>query len=574
MIIELKKYKSSLPTLSTQVCVVVGLSLTLGVLLARESLPYIYHPDEPVLLKQPFKRLIQYRAGDFSSPFSLYDFLLVIWLGATFLFGYLIEAFPNLVYFQEEIILESPSIILAARLLSVVLVSLGNFLFFSLVEKWTQNRNIALLFALLFVFNPFLLSSAFKVKFEALVYLSTIFLFSILLQYLYSHNPSYRYKAYFWAIFSLSVRIELVMFLILLIGLDLKYWGPSPLKTHFLSPKLLRTVGFALLGFSLFTLLPLSLFYTLIPLKPKLDLVSSNTFFGNIILGFYLNVKNGILLNRIYENWNYYIKFIGVIFSIPLITYLLSIRRKEVFWLLHPIGIFAFLLINILSFPRYFLPVSTGLLVLLFINYMRNHTKRKLILSGVVLTLISFVLFGIQFLLLNFGHRDPRTLAKEFIEEYTDSVDLIAMETISGAGFHPPILECKEQMLAKIQLSQRYSPYASSKYQIQIKRNLTQPCRKILDICEVNYLEPGSLNSNAFLNTKDISHFQGLDPKYFISVYPLAYLESLYPDHKGFYQALQNDFFLVKSFSKHIEYFDPRVKLLNTRKSVYVYKKT
>ncbi|MEM9719122.1 MAG: hypothetical protein AAGA10_07740 [Bacteroidota bacterium] len=550
---------------------IVGVSFILGILLASESLPYVYHPDEPVLLKQPFKRIIQYRAGDFSSQFSLYDLLLTTWLGITYLLGYLMGLFEGISHFREELILESSTVIFSARMLSVVLVCLGNGLLFSFIAKETHKKPLALLFALLFLTNPFLLVSAYKIKFEALVYFCSIFLFTRVFPYFSAPDASQRRKVYFWAILALAVRIELIVFLLLILIFDSSVVGIRRSSLNRFT-QILRPIGWGIVAYCLITLYPLTLLHQFLGKSPELGLVTGHTFGGNVLMGLFTNLKNEEIPTRIQENGEYYLPLLFSIFFFPLLTCILTIQRKHLWWLLYPLGILTFLLVNTLHFPRYLLPVSTGFLLILFINYRVSPTKRKHILFGISLSLVSFLLIAAQFILVSLSP-DPRTQAKEFILAYTHPEDLLAMETLSGAGSYPPLWECKDQMVAKAQYAQAYSPYMGTKYQIQIQRNMTFPCRRILDICEINYLGPNPQTNSPFLNTKDLAHFRSLAPKYFISVYTLDQLKFIYPAHTLFYEALKKDYFLVKFFPKNLDYFDPRMKLLNTRKPVYVYKK-
>ena len=550
---------------------IFGISLIVGIVLASESLPYIYHPDEPVLLKQPFKRLIQYKAGDFSSAFSLYDLLLVLWLGLTYLVGYTLGIYSGITHFGEEIILESASVVFAARMLSVFLVSLAHGCLFFFLKRQKISPFQAFLFNLLFLFNPILLAFAYKIKFEAIVYFFSIFLLSK--TYDYFQTKTQRNKVYFWIIISLAVRIELIIFFFLAIIIDLNSgFFKRPLSELF-TAKFIRSISLGILIYCLITLHPITFLYSFYPERAGLNLVSEHTFLGNILTGLINTFKKGQISIQIKENWHFLYPILISIFFIPILTSLVSTSKRTIVWIVHPLGVFLFLMVKSAIYHRYLLPLSTGLLSFLLVNYLQAQKNKKYILIGTVLCLFSFVLLSTQLLVLRLIHTDPRTLAKEFILTCTDQDDLLAIETISGAGSFPPIRECDDQMIAKSQYAKQFLPYAGTRYRLLIERKINYPCRRILDICELNYLESNPTSNNQFINTKDTAHFKKLDPKYFISKYSFNHLESIYPNYKSFYQHLKKYFVLIKVFPKHITYFDPRMKLINTRHSIYVYKK-
>lgn len=197
-------------------------SLVIGIVIIQYGLPYSLHPDEIYLIKHPIKNIFNYAHLEFTSPMSLYGWGLTIWYGMVYCFGWLFHFWGNFGEFQNMIITEHGTITFFGRLYSVLLICVAHYFIYKLIRKITSDKLTKRISFLLFVLNPVLLSSAYWVKFEAAVYLSSCIMLNITYDYFVLNKGNYRKYIYIISIILLSVRIELVCFLFAILIFDYK----------------------------------------------------------------------------------------------------------------------------------------------------------------------------------------------------------------------------------------------------------------------------------------------------------------------------------------------------------------
>ena len=546
------------------------LSFILALFPAFEGFPFIVHWDEELVYRRPFRRVFQYISGDFSSPTNLFDLFLLIWYVFGYGLGRIIGYWADFSEFQEHLIMESGIILVWGRLLSAIYLSIGNCLIHLFFTKLTHSSVKVLLTSLCLVFNPFLYPSLILIKFDGLVYLFTCILLISSFRYFRFQDSYHRKVLYFVGFLSLSLRVELLLFIVMAIGVDLWKWRKNPSKNR-IRP-LIKPIGLGLSLSLIFTLYPVSYLYKYFFPQKTIGLASRMSYGENIVRRIFTNIQQVDFLSIAGESLAYYGEllisilgpFIGVIFLVSQI--------REPFsriYLIHLIafgGILGFFGVNLVHYA-----VSPSLIILFVTlqHILQDDSKWKPL--ALVISLVFMSSISIQYSYLLYHTKSPAVRTHQFLLENTHPQDLIAIETLSGAAFHPHLTECRAA--EKIRVAKQVSKYGGSELEIQIKKGMIQPCRNQLDICEINYLSANPDKSNDFVNTFDISQMKSLQPKWFVTTHPL---QPPYPtDAKmdSFFQYMNYSYVMDTLLDEQEGIIDPRVRMINIRRTFYLFRR-
>ena len=553
--------------------IVLG-TLVVSIPIIGDAYPHVFHPDEPGILKRPFKHFYQIFKGDFSASLLLYEWLLVIWMGIGFILGLLFQFWSSFKEFSNALVLESGVVIIWGRLLSVVLTSLGHLLLFHFFSSFTSDRRKLALAALCLVFNPFFLPTLFWIKFDAIAYLYSVLTFIFCYRYLILGQSHLQHVIYALGIFALAIRVETVLLPSMVILYDTLRFIRNRERV-WQSPKS---------GWSLAISIGLLFFFTLYPVKwiyqlsapPSANHLADGINFGEkIILRIFSNSERSNFSILLWDSFSYFSLVLGVILGpiaigiFVLSTYLTPQIR---YFSIYVISLLFVLTIFGVPFFRYSLLPSLIIFNVSLIYLLIDTSKLNQIL--LLIHTLFFVSCGINYLSFKTFNTDPRLLAKEYVLEQTESKDLIAIETLSAKGFYPPFEECMQEMEEKSKLAKNLSSTGGYAYDILLQNSTESPnCRKLIDICEVNYLSEDPSKNNLFINTYDTLHLATVSPKLYVSSRSPENWSKYYYQFQAFYRHVLSAYPHVKEFSANEGIWDPRVQLMHGRRSIFVYSK-
>ena len=546
------------------------LTVLLGLIVACEGFPFMVHWDEELVFNRPFQRLYQYLQGDFSSSTNIFDLLMLLWYGLGYLLGKAIGLWQEFDQFKEQLILQEGLILVWGRLLSAIYVATGNCIIYLQLKPIYATKKGLWLAGLGLVFNPILFPSLFLIKFDALVYLLSCLLLVNCYQYVVLRNSSARKTIYFLGLFSLFLRADLFLWCALVILWDVKTWWEgklqSPMKEISRPGMLALSLGFLL------TLLPFNLIYSILFPQPSVGLTMSLSYGANIFQRIVLNVQKEEYLQLMFDTGHFYGGIILTILGpiIPIVFFTILFRESKTrFFGLHLAIFLGILLFFGVKYIHYsvtpiicMLSLSLFSLPSLFPNWYRTI---------LICLFLYFLSLSVPYLLFLVDEEHPALAARSFLLENSTDKELLAIETLSGAAGHPHLIPCRieERMQAALKLSR----FGGTELKIRQKRGATNPCRRQIDICEVNYLSSNPKQSSEFVNTYDPSHLEKLSPSWLVTQHPLRpnYPSSLEID--SFFQYAKAHYELDTLFHKNEGIIDPRIQMINIRRTFYIYKR-
>jgi hypothetical protein len=545
-----------------ELIIVFAAAFALGAFVCSWGAPYIFHPDEIFILKRPFKRVLEYSQFDFSSTYSLYDFLLLCWYGCYFLLGKFLGLWMTFDAYREAIILEDFKIIYCGRLLSCTLAAAGNVVYYAFLRGYFSKPERYLVAAIL-VCNPFLIPSLFWIKYDALMYLLFALIFCSAYRYLIRKETDFRNYTYFLLLAALSARIEVILFALLFLLTDLiQHWHTRKIK-NFFNHRLVKFCVAGLVIWMCFTLYPLNVAYKMFG-GNSVGLLESKSYEGVIFSDIVSN------FSRLTDVGKTFFQYTGVtiLLGLPLLVLFVLCVKDEPNTIMKSLFIaYPVLFTLIISFTRflsihYVMAFVPFIFLLGFVKLSSFEGRQKTLWLWFVLAYALTI--SLPFLIINTTRPDPRMLARDYILTNTFAGDTIAVETISMHGFHPLLNECPAELKAKADYLQSTMHASPESYLLRSRyAENDHDCRYILDVFDVNYLSVNPSNSNAFINTYDPDHFEQIKPEYFVSSKPSERVNQLVINYQ-----------LAARFEP-FDFVDPRCDLLYANKpAMTIYKRS
>ena len=536
----------------------------------HEGFPFIVHRDEEVVFKRPFKRLYQFLEGDFSTTTNLFDIFLLGWYGLGFIIGKILGFWKDFSEFKDLLILQDPYLLIWGRLLSTLYVAIGNVLVCQFLTRFTSKRSSLVLVALCILVNPILLPSVFLMKLEGLVYLYSCILFILSYLYIVEGRNNLQFWVYAACSFSIAIRVELLVFPLILLIHDI-YEANWPIKWEGVR---MRAKGLMIgLGLGiLVSFYPLFLIFNWLQPSPVKGLEPQMSY-GDKIIGHILhNLQQPSFLEQAGNTLVYYLDLLILVLGpFLLLMSLLSFKKRPrhrlyALHLLILVGIISFFGH---SFVHYALSLSLILELIAFVWALQSPNKYKNLL--LFLHLIWTGSLSLIYLYQIDTYPSPLLKTRTFLLENSDPNELLAIESLSGASVHPHIWECEIE--AKIQAAKQVSKFGGTQYQIVLERGINQPCRRQIDICEINYIAKEEYQSNSFVNTLDIPHLEQIRPDWYVSANQLEPSYAPLEKRDSFYNHVLIQYALDTVFRKDAHFFDSRTRKINIRKTFYVYKR-
>lgn len=559
----MKKIKNLIKLIDPFIIILFVLSICIGLFISLTGKPYVLHPDEIFILKRPFKRVLEYVQMDFSSQFSLYDLCLLIWFSIYFVIGKIIGLFSSFTDFKEQIILEKFHIIYWGRMLSVIFIALANTSLFLFIKNLFSNIYLQILCLFIILFNPVLIPSVFWLKYDALIFLLMSILMPLCLKYIYHKEYKYRNYIYFLLFVTLSVRIEIILFMVIFTIYDIYLHKVN--KNVFFEISFIKIIGLGIVIYSLLTLHPISFLFNKLDIQTtNKNLLTSHGYNSSISNRIMAQIKHNFLAT--FPTFFYYLKVIfllvGPVFVFLFIKKVYNNFQENIIFIIYILGFITIITLFNHQTVHYTLSfISLFLLIPLIEISTKSQKTQSIILVFQVLYVSTITL---PFIINNSSHIDPRFSSKQYLLENTTSEDLIAIETISMHGHYPVIEETSHRITQKSDIYQQNFKQENIGLSIKKKEKKdTANCRKILDVFTTNYLSQNIQSSNDFINTFDTLHLLKKEPKYFVS-YRLG--------KEPFHQFLFRNYTLVKTFEPY-KFMDVRCNLLYTYKpSIFVLK--
>ena len=559
------------------VCILLLLSFIVGLVTINYGLPYSLHPDESYIIKDPLKNILNYSHFEFTNTMSLFNWCLLIWYGLVFLFGLLFHQWLNFTEFKNLIIIESGTIYFYGRLLSVIMITVAHYVIYRLLSKLSNRKHLTAITLIPFIFNPVLLASVYWVKFDVATYLASCILLNLLLEYFVLGNSDIRGKIYYLSIAFISIRIEIICFLVSLLVFD--YLRSKSASKPFYDKFFVRSVLAGILLYACITFYPITVLYkTFHSCDGDAVLATEKTFETAIGSGVIAQINSGKFLSIFTDNLKFYLT-LSSLSMLPafLITLLLLhkfIRNKIGYALESGRTLFLYFymflfLVVLLLFPyhatHYFLSIVTIMLLItsVCVLTMTNVGARNLFLG---INLAYIVTLSAEFLMAANLKPDTRFLATAYILSKTNIHDLIAVETMSMDGYHPLLNESAKVLRDKSEAVKKIMKGTGLQYELRAKMNI-QDSRNILDIFSVNYL-----NNNDWINDYDLNNFKSKHPEYYATTYDMKTRDANMRVAK-FYDYIAANYIQDTTFQ--LTHFDYRLKfLLSTEpyfKNVYFY---
>ena len=456
--------------------------------------------------------------------------------------------------------------------------SLGHVLIIRFFTRLTTQKGFLVLIALCLLHNPILLPSVFLMKLEGLVYLSSCILFILTYTYIVQGKRTRAFWVYFVGLFAMAIRVELLVFPLICFLHDHQtlfiYFFPQ--KT-FLAP--LRGGVLGLVSAFLLTLYPLYFWHRNFSSQPKVELEGKIAYGEKILSKISHNLVQPGFIAATWDTLCYYLDVLfWVLGPILLGTFLVSLLRpqRHLYFGLH-VGI----LLSIIclfghSYVHYALSLSLLIELLAYIWVIQSSWKFAHWILALHLLWVGSLSIGYLYTLGK--HPPPLLKTHHYVLANSEVEELLAVETLSGAAAHPHIPEC--ELEERIQLAQKLSPFGGTKYKLTLEQGENEPCRRQVDICEVNYLSAHPGESNDFVNTYDIAHLDSIRPAWYISTSPILPISegrgergipsSSTNRQNSFYQHMLQHYEIDTIFHKNAHFYDSRVRKINIRETFYV----
>lgn len=460
-------------------------ALVIKLSMVAYGLPYLFHPDEPYIFKDPFKILFKYTKLDFSSSTNLLFWAVTAWYALFFAGGLLTGHIKGLAEFQDLLAGEDASIILYGRLLSILLSLGGTWFILQIIKRHAKDGALFLLLGLTLILNPIELLSNLWIKFDPAVYFFACLLLNHAYRYFTGNEHHLRNRIYILSFIGLSLRVDLIAFMAAFVLLDFRRHRYGSAREF--ARARLRPSAIGMLAYLAITMLPFTLLLGS-RLAASGDVGVTQPFESAIVSKYVQNFSLVTLLKIMFNNIGFYLVTCTLLTFGPLVFIPLfkeasddafSDYRKMI------LGFLAVLFIPLMFFgyfaPHYFSISALALLVLnfLFIAAIKN---RKWRLGIAVFNLVFAGSISVQLILAISSRTDTRLEARAYILETTTKSDLIAIEKYLNEGFFPPVDECPEVLAEKIQAIKKYGMGTGETFRLKMQRMDTSACRNILEI--------------------------------------------------------------------------------------------
>ena len=543
--------------------------IILRVTLLKFGLPFILHPDEVYIIKDPFKLANNYSNFIFNNPLNITYYFHLIWYGILFILGYVFSFWNGLQEFKGQLAIESPIIIIWGRLLSLILSVTANVVLFSLIKKISSIKFIQWIFLLTIMFNPFELISNTWIKYDPYVYLMISIILYNMYVYMVLENFGFRKRLYFLIFIGLAVRIDLIIALVALVMYDIAKLSSANIISYVHKNWVLLFKG--VLIFLLITLEPLRYWYNWNNLKLEGNKIVKP--FWEVILSkiFTNNLDTSLEKLFVMNSYVYIIQFFLFCLG-PLSFYFFFIsvwKRKKIrpFFTMFVINSII-LLIFPLNSAHYFLINSIIVIVIVFYEITHYDLKKSryfLIINAIWITSISIVLYFTVVIT-----NDPRIEARNFLLGITNYEDLIGVENMINPGMCIPLDEKKSVLKSKAMFVRETLKGSGLTFDIKAERVNDKNARKLIGICNNYDWGIEGVNRKWYIRKEDIQSINQAGLDYFVTT--RNYDNNLNSNYKDF---LKKKFTLIAKFEPFI--FDPRVDIITCKESfltpAYIWKK-
>ncbi|MBN8703031.1 MAG: hypothetical protein J0M08_08195 [Bacteroidetes bacterium] len=525
-------------------------------ILINYGIPYKIHVDEMAILTDPFKILLMYAEGNFSTPTNILNWLYLIWYAIVFAIGLIFNQWDNFAEFKLFMISENSSFLLSGRMFSLLISTFGSLVLTKLIFKITPAAIFRIIFSLIVVFNPIEINANNWVKFDPLAYLSYALILHTAHRYFIENNHEKRKLLYTFLILALAVRIETIGFLIGCFLFDIFCFRGEISKLEKLKHAL-PTIIKSFLFYAILTLLPFVLLYKY--LHPvALGLTNSETFEQAIVSK--LIKQSGSVITNILNSSYYLQALFALLGPVLIIVFFINARKKKLGFVYFSFFVLALVLtLFFVKHTHYLLGVSVLIIysALIFISGIRSYRVRYLCSMFTLIWMVSYDA-SLLYQVLSVG--DVRVQVKDYLMKNTTSNDYIFVE-----GVFSQIKDSPERYGLRSIASKELGGGTGLSTELLSKTLKKEDTRNIIEVSDYDYYK-GSKYEGVFTNKHDTNQFKLLKPKYFLfeggDYWDYKMEKKLNNNiHQDFYKFILSYYVLDKSFLYDIN--DPRLKYKN-----------
>jgi hypothetical protein len=451
-----------------------ALSIALKLLIVRYGLPYEFNPDEPYILKDPFKLTFLYTSGDFRSPTNLYFWVLQVWYGLVFLGGLVMSRWHNFGEFRNLIVAESEVILLWGRLFAVACSGAAVWILYRVAERTIGDRRLRWLLGATLAVNPIDLVSSVWLKFDGPGMLLNALVVAALVRYLNGHETAARRRLYMLAVVACSFRIDFAAVLAGIVCYEVATrQALRPMIPTFLAAGALYCV---------ITLMPVAIVARAFTSPAPRTVLVSNTFEENISANASI-LTPATVTRTIGANVAFYGTLL-LAFGPALLVALWSVARPALPLARIALFLFAALLIPVLVFPingtRYLLLPSVYLL--LSAGWTLQVIQRPVVRHTLMtLTLLCAASLAAEAIVSIRTQPNPRLQAARYLLDRSRENESIALENYVNQGYHAEVAECPEDLALKAKATREAGLGSGETYQLHSQRERGE-CRRIIEV--------------------------------------------------------------------------------------------
>ncbi len=535
--------------------------------------PYIFHPDENVILTDPLRLLVTYANFDFSQTTNLYNWIISFWIGFSYIIGKIVGYWDTFEQFKSAIITYDFHLIYLGRVLSLLFSSLSTYFFYLLFNKRLSN-NIALLSALLLTFNPIEIFSDVWAKFDPVCLSYFAYLSLNYYAYHYEGKIALRSRLYILCFIGVALRIDFIAFLFAFSLTELIIHKNS-FRIYFKS--IIKSLAWGILLFSAITFYPIAILFNQFCQIGAINPLATQGTFEAVISESIISTKDELsliqsLVLKIFHHLKFYVIRIFISLS-PLILisfYCVKRFKQHLFWFVYILFFMGVLSINGHAGLHYLILISSALLIL-FVFAMENFNSlsTKVFIGSL---LFYFLSLFIQTLYFSQNLRDNRILAKKYILNNYPDTALFALEKYSQNGAAPPIEESKEIMLLKAGIIKKQNSGTGEFFTKKANLSNAKDTRYILDIIGEDYFMKDSTYKGYFNCRYDTLVFAKRNPLIYVTPFDIQNPMDKLNVQEEFYTYILNHFELKKTFKT--KFADPRLNYLYPfNAEVYIYER-
>lgn len=529
-----------------------GISLGSKLLIVRYGLPLEFNPDEPYILKEPFKLAYLYSHGVFAYTTNMLYWILQIWYGLLFVAGRAVSYWTSVAAFKEALVAEAGVLLLWGRLLGVLTSACAIFVLARLIVRTTSGRWSQVLIAGSLALNPIDLVATPWLKFDGVAALLNAILIVAFVRYLESQSTRDRRRLYVLVILACALRTDFILFPPVLVAYD--WWRRRPFRDVLTA----ALAGVAL--YSLVTLAPLVYVYQWATANRAVPSINvSGTFEAHIFNRLVSDWRTGALLRNPAAGLKFYTPILLNV-GLPFIVLAWrGLRRTPHAQLMLGLACssFALMLIPSSVATRYALPLSVYLL--LGAGWAINHLRRPALRLGLAIGCFGIAAsLTIEILGAILTKTDPRIDAADYLLSHSRASDVIAVEDYINPGRHAALSECPDELRKKAAATIESKSGSGETFAAWAARPAGN-CRRIIEIADTDRFA-GSSYRGRWINTYDPEALGQLatPPQFFTTNLPYSPLAAA--RHPSFAQFVLAHYDLVQIFEPR--YVDPRIRVL------------